>query len=277
MPFNRLVLLLSALISALIGLASCQSNPVSDPSLDTVQSAVVQWQRDPLNVVFRADIVGGNRSASQVKNVVPYCSIYGDGRVVWTTTGEGGSTQVLFDYLSDARIADFINTLTVNYRIYTYEEGFANSLPSGGTTPVYDQIIVNVNGQRHVADTYSNWEGDYFNIVANDCRSLAPTPRIFKPEGAWLSVEQVEPQSYLPTIYWDNETTGLLFGSLADGSTRWIEGTLVSILWENVIEAPVPIQFTDVTGTYVLALQVPGVTLDAPPAPADGTATTQTP
>ena len=260
-----------ALALALISLASCQTADPANPA-EVAQAGVVQWVRDPLNVIFRADIVGGNRTPTQLKNVIPYCTVYGDGRVVWTVSGEAGTTQVLFDYLSDARIADFINDLTLVYRIYTYAEGFANTLPSTGDTPVYDQIIVNVNGQRHVADMYANWGDDYFDTIADACRNLAPTPRIFKPEGAWVSVEAVEPQSYLATLYWDNEATGLTFGSLADGSTRWIEGNLVNILWQNIIESAVPVQFTDITGTYLLALQVPGVTLDAPPAPADGSA-----
>lgn len=260
--------LASLLVCLGLALNACQGDPTSSSAQDPPN--VIQWDRDPLNVVFRADIVGGQRDPFLMRNDIPLCTIYGDGRVVWTVDGPSGTLRVLFDFLSDQSIIGFISDLTVRYRIYTYEERYPLQIPSA-STPTYEQLIVNVNGRRHVTDAYADWEVGYFDAILTQCRELGRTPRQFIPQGIWLSVQPTRPDPFFPTIYWDSANAGVDLGALADGSQRWVEGNLARILWENVIQIGSGVQFMDNSDTYALAVQAPGVMRDSAPSPADNT------
>jgi hypothetical protein len=249
--------------------ASCGGGtaPTSDTS-EIEPPSVVQWNRDPLTVVFRADVVGGDRTPIQLNNTIPDCTLYGDGRVVWHIMQPNGNMQVLFDFINDSDIANFVNYLVVDKRIYTYSEGFLKEIPQE-VTPVYQQITLEINGAKHITDAFANWEDGYYATLLESCQKLARTPRVFVPEGAWISAVVADTTRNLPTIYWNPNATGYGFTDLAtDNSKRWIEGQTVSVLWDNIILVPGDVQFSDNFGTYEVSLQVPGVTLDAPPAPA---------
>ncbi len=229
---------------------------------------IIQWNRDPLAVVFRADVVGGERSPVQAANYIPPCTIYGDGRIVFTRPNPNGNTDVIFDVLNDSRIDDFVNYLTVDQRIFTYDEGFIREVPQS-VTPVYEQIVLEVNGTRHVTDAFANWPGSYFAEIVEACQRLAPTPRLFVPTGAWVgAVPIANPDPLKPTILWNNEAAGInLSGIAQDGTVRWVESNAILSLWNNVILSPGDVQFNDQIGIYAVTLQVPGVTLNAPAAP----------
>jgi len=267
MRMRHLPFLTLSVLSLTLALSACQGEPTPTPQSGALD--VVRWKRDPLHVVFRADIVGGQREAFDMRNDIPLCTVYGDGRVVWTVDGPSGTLNVLFDYLSDQAISDFVGELAVNQRIYTYDERYPLQIPSA-SVPTYEQLVIDVNERRHVTDAYADWERDYFSNILAMCQSLSTTPRQFKPQGIWLSVQPTTPDPFFPTIYWDSQSAGVDLGALADGTQRWVEGNLAIILWENVIEIGTGVQFTDNSGTYALAVQAPGVMRDAAAAPADG-------
>jgi len=245
---------------------------------DDFNDSVVQWDRDPLSVVFRADVVGGDdRDSIWRKNDVPLCTIYGDNRVVYASEIEGSSSfNVIWDTLTDQQISEFIGDLVVNKRIFTYDEGFTREVPSE-TMPVYERLVLNVNDSNHVTDSFADWvdnsAGDielaYFEGILNDCRNLATSPKLFEPTGAWLSVETTELDNNQPAILWEAEAAGLSFNEIIGNEAPvWIEGANVLILWEQLYNTAFSLQIAEGEDSYYLfALQVPGVTVDSPPAP----------
>jgi hypothetical protein len=178
-------------------------------------------------------------------------------------------TRVLFDYLSDTVLTDFIWRITIEDRFLTYPEEFPNQLPSSDQ-PVYEKVTLAINDITHVTDTFADWPIDYYNKLLTDCRTLAQTPRLFEPEGAWLSAVKVEYNQLLPSIFWDPTAAGINFWDLASlQEKRWVEGSLVKALWRTIRDNMLDVQFEqEIEGVYQIALQVPGVTRDAPPAPA---------
>lgn len=234
---------------------------------------LVNWVRDPYTAVFRAEVVGGQSSDTEFirLNDVPPCTIYGDGRVVWTEESPtGGVPKVLFDFLSDEQITTFILGLTVEGRFLTYNEEYLNQLPSTDT-PVYEKMTVAVNDVTHVSDAFAAWPEDYYEKFLTQCRQLGKTPRIFEPEGAWLSAQTIEYNPTLPSIFWEAEAAGLSLNQVfASGEKRWIEGQNVRILWKALRDNGLNTQITEGNLDYMILLQVPGVTVEAPPAPAAG-------
>ena len=267
-----------AMLGLVFILAAC-AGPASEEQAGTetdntnvsaeFEGSIIRWPRDANFVVFRMNVVGGENTEQLYRlNDVPLCSVYGDGRVVWTAPGPGGLDQVLFDFLEDSDITNFISYLTVIERIYTYPAGFDLELPSS-TQPVYEQMQVNVNDIAFTTDVFSNWPEAYFSRILERCRSLSSTPTIFEPTGAWLSAEVVDYNPSVPSAFWETDAAGLSFLELAlNGERRWIEGNVVRIIWNQLRTNAPDLQFSDGTDEYRLALQVPGVTIDAPPAPA---------
>lgn len=256
-----LIMLVSLLLTA------CGGGGEASPAGDT-SGSVVRWPRDPQHIIFRAEVTGGEDEGLVALNEVPLCTLYGDGRLVWTVAGEGGLDDVRFDFLDDVKIIDFVNYLVVSMRIYTYEAEYDFQLPQS-TTPVYERMILNVNDRQHATDDFAEWPVDYFEDIVERCQSIAPTPRIFEPQGAWLSVQQVDYQNNRPSVFWEADAAGLSLQSIAQsGERRWIEGNLVIILWRTLRDTALDMQFNEGNAYYQIALQVPGVTADAPLAPA---------
>lgn len=235
------------------------------------EGQLVQWERDPYAVVFRAEVVGGAQADlgdSYDRNQVPDCTIYGDNRIVYTVFSGDNTSQVLEDRLSDGVISRFVEDLTVAYRIYTYDAR-ADLQPPGDLRPVVEQLTLNVNGTQHVTDVLSDWEFSYYEEILNRCRGLSEAPAIVAPQGAWVTAEAVTFDSSFTSIIWEGEAEGSVnFATLAQsGERQWITGSLVTILWDTIRNNPPTLQFEQAEGAFRVTLEVPGVTRDAPPPP----------
>ncbi len=262
---------LIVLLSLLFVLAACQNTPAENQNGSGQTAAdIIQWNRDPYQVVFRAETAGGdNADALYRLNEVPPCTIYGDGRLVWLE-GAGGivSGKVLFDYLTDDLLTNFIWVMAIEGKIYDYGEGFSRQLPSA-QIPVYERITVEVNDRKHVTDAFAEWPDRFYINILERCRTTALTPRVFEPDAAWLSVQTVAYNPNVPFVLWDATAAGLSLNEIANsGEKRWIEGNNVHALWWTLRENTPDIQFNENEVYYQIALQIPGVTVDAPPAPA---------
>ncbi|MCU0513264.1 MAG: hypothetical protein MUE40_11925 [Anaerolineae bacterium] len=253
----------------IILLAACGSAPADAPAGADSSSAIIQWNRDPYQVVFRAETVGGeNGDSPAALNEVPPCTIYGDGRIVYTVPSPaGGVPRVLFDLLDDNQIISFGLYLTIDLQLLAYGEGFSAQVPAS-TMPVYERLTLAVNGVNHITDAFAEWPTGYYDIILRACQSIPRTPRQFEPDGAWLSVARATYDQNVPTILWDATAADFSFGALAGlEEKRWIEGGIIRILWNALYQNGLNTQFEENGFVYQLALQVPGVTRDAPSAP----------
>lgn len=238
-----------------------ENNPVA-------QSGVVRWDRDPLSIVFQADITGGDDQDELYRlNEVPLCTLYGDGRLVYTVENpEGVLPLVLFDYLTDEEIVSFVSGLTIESRFFTYESGADLEVP-GEVAPVVEVLKLSVNDTEHIVDGFSDWPDEYFEDTIEACQATANEPAVFEPTAGWIRVESVEYRSYSPSVFWEAGAGGLDISSISPDETRWIEGDNVRIIWHQIRDNGLDMQFMDGNWTYHIALQIPGVTRDAPPAP----------
>jgi hypothetical protein len=254
---------------ALLGLAAGCSGEAAPPTDPGEAPATIQWNRDPLAVVFRAHVTGGNPPAYVRDNTIPECTLYGDGRVVFLrSNSRTGEYEVLFDRVDDRAIETFVYDLIVQFRLYTYESGLARQAPIS-VQPVYEQILLNVNDTLHVTDFFDDWPGAYFSEVVERCRQLAAAPRLFRPVGVWVAAHQVPLDVMRPYEIWDPSAAGFSLEGLAlDGAKRWVEGGVAEYLWRQVIVSPIPAWFVESGVSFALSVQAPGITLDAPAAPA---------
>lgn len=258
------ILLLASACSALAGETNTAQNTTNNNASD---GALVQWDRNPLSILFQADVVGGaDATAFYIDNRVPLCTIYGDGRLVWVSEDE---TEVLFDLLDDATITNFVTDLTVQERFYTYQARANVQLPSL-EQPITEQVMLNVNGIEHRSDSFDDWTPGYFERLVDKCIGLAKSPRIFQPSEGWLAVNPVPFDSSAITLVWDAEAAGLSLIDVLENplSTYWLDTPLVLPIWETIRSNGIRVHFSQSGTDFQVVLHVPGVTVNSPPPPA---------
>lgn len=233
-------------------------------------NSVIQWERSPDHVVFRAEVVGGEASFSR-RNEIPLCTVYGDNRVVWTNELGGWETQVLIDQVEDVAITDFISRLTIADEFFNYEARADVQIPSA-TEPVVETLTVAVNGRTHTTDSFSGWDLDYFLEVVDSCTKISGAPVLFEPQGAWLFINEVPYDPTAPMVEWDGQAAGLSFMAMAENAEpqRWITGDNLTILWNLIRTSSPRLLFNEGSASFEIVLEVPGVHPAAPPPPDAG-------
>ena len=248
-------------LALILLIAACQP-----AATDGEQPNIVRWDRSPQTIVFRADVVGGE-SDFQARNAIPNCTIYGDNRVVWVNELGPSTVQVLEDRLPDVGINAFAQYLAGNERLYTFEARLKEIQAQADVNPVVETVSINVNDLPHTADSFGGWDGDWFPRVLAACKHLGQAPVLVAPSSGWLSAQSVPFSMQPPIATWNAQETGMSLKS-ATGAPKWISGNAASTVWNTLHTLPSNLIFEDGSDYFEVALQVPGITRDAPPAPA---------
>lgn len=265
---------ITALISA-CSVLSGDSGNTAQPAEETTNneaSSLVSWERDPLEIVFQADVIGSSLYGTFIdNNRIPLCTIYGDGRLVWLSDD---NNQVLFDFVTDKQIEDFVTYLTLDERFYTFNSGLETLFPSA-EFPLTEIVKLNVNGIEHRSDSFGDWTDGYFQRLLNNCISLSQQPRIFQPSEGWMSIEFSSYTPSIASIPWEAEATGLNLDDVIEmpSSSIWLEERLVLPIWTAIRENGGRVQLSQLGTDYLVVLRVPGVTYNAPPPPTEANPT----
>ncbi len=260
---HRFALLLILMCAAL--LAACRSAPPQPVQTATVSEGMIVWTRDPAYVVFRTEVVGGLSPFAALGDV-PGCTIYGDNRLVWEDDSNSDAL-VLEARVSDDAIRGFIARMTVDERLYTYQERQPTLAAAGEAVPAIGRITIAVNDVIHRADDLSGWDVRYFERVQSACRALGTSPVLVVPQAGWLHVQRAEYASQYPLVIWDSARTGIALAAYTD-APGWVSGAGVAELWRHMRALGANALYQDGEGVFRAVLQVPGVTRSAPPAPA---------
>jgi hypothetical protein len=262
---TRSILRTLRVLLSVIVLTACQTDQGQN-STPTRPASLIQWDGSPSNIVFQADVVGGPQDITRVSEV-PLCTIYGDNRVVWVNELDAFHVEILYDYVDDVAIEDFVVYLTVQERIYTYEAHAAEQ-EIGDLEPVVETVSINVNGQMHTADAFSGWDSQWFARVVRACKRISQSPILFEPNGAWLTVQVADYNFAAPTVNWNAQGANLSLAEVANsGQPRWIEDSNVVVLWNYLNTLPSNLLFLENNLFHQIAVQVPGISRISPPPP----------
>lgn len=265
-----------ALISCgfiLLTLAACQPNapaatatPIGEVTRPELVG-LIDWVRTPSTVVFRAEVVGGEQEQRfSNRNDIPACTVYGDNRVVWTTTAQRTDDGVAYDIVADEVIRTFVEELALTDQFFRYEAGL-DALPTAEVPPVVERITLFINDQLHTADSFGNWPIGFFQQVMGKCRALSVAPIEFVPEAGWADAQPIDYSPNAPSTVWDADATGLNLAELAAGEPRWITGAAARAVWAELRRGGMDFRFDQDGQHYHVVLEVPNVTRLSPPAP----------
>lgn len=259
--FYSIILVLLSACQSIVGDTGATETPAPPPESNTI----IQWERDPSYIIFRADISPDPdpTNAFIMSGEVPFCTIYGDGTVVWTQEVSAGGGQVLFGPADDARIRRFVEWLTLYKEIYTYTAELDTDIST--VTPIVETLFLNVNGIAHTTDALGGWQPGYFAEILAACKELSPQPQIYEPQGAWLSAIEAPFDNNANSVLWEPSVTGVDLRAITDsGEPQWVTGRGLQLLWLYLKRSTPDLQFGQLDGNFIVVLQIPNITRVSP-------------
>ncbi|HSS97694.1 MAG TPA: hypothetical protein VLK33_11725 [Terriglobales bacterium] len=264
---RRLLTLAGLLVIGL--LAACNGNAGGNqPPVQVDNASLIEWDRSPSTVVFRADVTGGNPDPLLARSELPACTLYGDNHAVWTNELGPFEVQVLEDRLTDDQMRTFVNFVALNEQIYKYPARKDDD-PASAVTPVVESLALFVNNVNHVTDAFSGWDIDYYQRLLKGCKDISLAPAIYEPTAAWISAQAIPYDPTSPGVLWDPQANNLSLADLAaSGERKWITDRNVRVIWKILRTSPPSVQLTENDISYHVALEVPNITRESPAAPA---------
>lgn len=244
---------------AAMGLAAC-GGEARQNSTGAGQLGLFDWKRDPQTLVVRLDSRPLADDPAFLLNSIPPCTLWGDGRVVWSTLDQYGSEEILEGRATDAAIRAFLEDIIAR-GFYEWEDELVFASES---TPVLESITVSLYDEVHTVRRYSYWPQNSFALILEKCQQLSDSPVRVLPTAGWVSAYRVPRNPSAPTWLWPANAPFTL-AELADSQEeRWLEGPLATEVWLNARERRGDVQVIERTGdAYQVAIVVPGYSRDA--------------
>lgn len=259
---RRLILLLTLVLVA-GGLAACRRN-TSSPSGEGGTLGLFDWARQADAIIVRLDSRAEQESPADALNSLPPCTIWGDGRVVWTTRNPATGEDVLEARIDEATLRAFIENI-ISRGFYTWQDEL---VPPALENPMAETITVSLYGDVRTVRRYSTWPQNSFSRILDDCRHLSDTPVRVLPRAGWISAYPIDPDPSLPGWTWPAHAPFTLRELAASNEARWLEGDLAAAVWQSARENGSGLQVFESDGqAFEVAIVVPGYSRDAGPAP----------
>jgi hypothetical protein len=258
--------LLTVMVAGLV-LAACNSGKDSSNTSNTSggQFGPFDWSRDPNAIVVRLDSQALRADPAFVLNSIPPCTVWGDGRVVWSTTDGNGSEEILEARADDAAIRTFLEDV-INRGFYTWEDELA---PPSTSNAVVESLTVALYNEVRTIRRFSYWPQDGFAKILGNCRQLSDTPVQVLPQAGWISAYSVPRDNQAPNWMWPPDAPFTLDELAENGESRWLEGPLATEVWRSAREIRGDIQVVEQNGNaFQVAVVVPGYSRDAAAPPA---------
>lgn len=260
-----LILALAALASACAGNATPEATSPPAPS-------VFEWDQTPGAVLVRVDRLIENEPAVERQNRVPPCTLFGDGRAIWTNATPPNGEEVLEAYVGEGAIRAFLEYIVRDQQFYTIPDYAAQELPPASDAAL-TSITLTVNRDVHTVRSYRDWPNNVYLAILDRCRALSDSPALLVPTGAWVSAVEATRNSDIAEVYWPPAGPFRMADLAASGEARWVEGPALAQLWTYVRRTLGQVNWLEGDKAYRVAIQAPGVSRDSPPAPSDATGT----
>lgn len=243
-------------------LVACSNEKDTPP--DNQQLGPLAWDTNANVIIVRVDESITDAPAAQLAREIPACTVWGDGRAVWTNTLEDGN-EVREGRLNVEEMRQMIQDVVFT-GFYDWESDF---LIPELISPIIRSITLNLYQESRTVTRYSEWPVDGYNRILEFCKNASGTPAIYEPSGGWLSAYPIPRQDTAHYWRWF-ESAGFSLSEIAEGGQpRWITGELLRWVWQHTIlarSASLPLEGDQ---AYDLALRIPAITRDAPPPPTE--------
>lgn len=252
--------LMIALALAAGALAACRETlPPAAPTPDG--AALSLWDPDPGALVVRLDSHGEHLSPAVRLNTLPPCTVWGDGRVVWTSPNPATGEDLLEARVDEAALRGFVDSILAR-GFATWED---DAVSPAEENPVVETITLVIYGDTRIVRRAAGWPDSSYDRILDACRHLSDAPVLVMPSAGWVSVYPITTDSALPSWTWPPGAPFTLRELAASGQARWLEGDLATAIWRSAREAGGAPQVLERGGQgYALAIVAPGYSRDGP-------------
>lgn len=254
-----------------------QPNPPSggqtEPTATSQPSGpVITWDKAPETIIVRLDRVVLKEPPYEGLNRIPVCTLFGNGRLLWVNNVPPNGEEVLESYLDDVTIRTFLEYIIRDKKFYNTPDYASQELPPSENSPV-ESITLNVSQEARTVRSYRPWPENLYLDIVNRCRSLTETRALFVPEGAWVSAYAVPDNPNAPKIGWPGTGPFRMSELSAAGEPLWVTDVGLTQLWNMQRQSLGQVLWLEAGKTYKVAIQVPGISRESPPAPIQETPT----
>jgi hypothetical protein len=233
-------------------------------------------------VLVRADRLIEDEPAYERQNRVPPCTLFGDGRVVWTNATPPNGEEVLEAYVGEGAIRAFLEFIVRDQQFYTIPDYAAQELPPASDAAL-TSVTLTVNQEVHTVRSYRDWPNNAYIAILDRCRALSDSPALLVPTGAWVSAVESPRNSDVAEVYWPPAAPFRMGDLAASGEGRWVDDAALTQLWTYQRRTLGQVSWLENGKAYKVSIQAPDISRDAPRAPSDadgdsaGAAETPTP
>lgn len=253
---------LLALLLVAATLAACRENTPAPPAQDgDIPLESFGWDTAPDALIVRLDTYDDEAGPAQTLNTLPPCTVWGDGRVVWTTPRAPKGEDLLEARIDEQTLRGFVESI-IGRGFFTWED---EPLVSLDQTPFIESITLVLYGEVRTVRRASSWPQDSFNRILDECRRLSPLPVLVLPSAGWVSAYPITLNDARPSWQWPPSAPFTLRELAESRQARWLEGELATTIWQSARETGGAMQVVERDGgSYALAIVVPGYSRDGP-------------
>jgi hypothetical protein len=253
---------------AAVMIAACNTSTPPAPSTPQTNNAipVLAWNTAPNAVIFRLDRQIINDTPYSDLNRVPLCTLYGDGRVVWVNPLQPSGEEVLEALIDDVQFRTFLEYLIRDMKFYDIPDYASFELPPTERANV-DTITLALSDQVTTKRNYRAWPLDVYPTLLEKCRTLSDAPVRVEPSAGWVTVYKGPENTGMPFIDWPSTAPFKMADAVAGNQAMWLTDVPFRMLWQTQRETQGNIVWREDGINYQVALQVPLVSRDSPPAP----------
>ncbi len=283
---SMLMILLAACAPAIpAGSGSPQEEPVDSPNeqldagerLDEVAEPAgpstrldapipeLIWDEDPETVVLSGTFCCGFVPQLAVTNYIPDFTIFSDGRMIWSITDQNtGGRQVFTAQLSPENLENLLTRIG-EAGFFGWQDNYADLTVSDLPEKC---LQVNLTGiSKSVCEYNKGAPAAFHELYDYMAAGAEQTGKPYVPEAAYLTTESLGSDINLgdqQVRALDEATLGLRLAEAQEGV--WIEGDALAQLWEEVNTQPWFPVVEDGGAYFQLGLQIPNLSIVAPPA-----------
>ncbi len=229
------------------------------------QRRLFEWDRATNFVLFRVDVIDETLPEAMIANSIPLCTIYGDGRLVFTNPTDN-NIEVLESRVNDSDIRTFVEQV-IGRGFYSWED----DIISNSDLNRVESISLNLYAQPRTIERYGDWPLDGFAGLLDECRNLSPQRALVLPfNGGWLRAYPLDSYDRQATyLEWPRRIPFSLSDVARSGSPQWVSDPNIAVYLWNIIldERAIPIVIRD--EAFLISFQVPNISRTAPPVPTD--------
>ncbi len=253
----------ACLISLILLMFMMACTPRADRS---VTSPSLEWDASQQTLIIQVSqpsdfpgVVPGRQVSVTFENYIPIAQVWGDGRIVWVTyQPETGSRRVLEGQLSRAEMVSLLQRI-VDTGFFSEQAvpGEQGDIPQAKSAPPAGLYLRLRTLERHYI--LQDSELADFNALHKFLGSGAGAQgKPYQPERGRLCVYPQASRVQPPSLHWPD---GLMGFKLANRECRMLQDQALQFAWDTVNRSPAAPLVESQGATFLLTLQVPGLTL----------------